>query len=579
MHLENEQWQKIPGTRKSWIYPLIRKPSVTCSNSFIISSGRQLMVIDPGAIPDHMEKIKQVLSTRLQGSDHPVMVIAGHIHVDHLYLGLADRQLQSMARIIYAAEAWGARQIEDAHEVWTGADVVGLAIPKTRIEIQLIPGEDQDRASPRILSLPGCEDISLTPLICTGNGICFKGESLLLETGDTIEFWHTPGHSPDSITIRIGDLIHVGDIPFSTNPGIAGRPGWDRDDLLTSVRNIGTYLIPGEQVICCPGHGRALDYAATRAMLGKIEQDLLTLPDIAEFNKERLNLSVWHTLDLVEEAHRMYPIIAGKLMAMQYHLEQEGIDGEGWDFCPLINFEEIDEFLEDFNNFYQEFKEGKKIPPEIVFKAVQIFERIHQSFPAQSLNQVINPSLLRRASRLTSDLLATIQGIIPEGTIRPVQIGPFFDSLGLLTDKPDQGEEEPSDEEDALVRARKIADQLYQVRILITIMPGIPDGYQVDVDPERFEDFMAGVVEYFMKIKAEAIEIKPDPGPNELTLILTPKGSALICEIPLPGATIREIAYAGGKLVRAMEPGTDDISVTLPASARAGRNGMDIRPL
>ncbi|MFH0967004.1 MAG: MBL fold metallo-hydrolase, partial [Methanobacteriota archaeon] len=100
MPLKNEVWQQIPGTSNSWIYPLIRKPSITGSNSFIIRSGKHLMVIDPGAILDQMEKIRNVLSVELRVPNHPLLVIAGHIHIDHIYPGLTDRRLRGMAWII-----------------------------------------------------------------------------------------------------------------------------------------------------------------------------------------------------------------------------------------------------------------------------------------------------------------------------------------------------------------------------------------------------------------------------------------------------------------------------------------------
>ncbi|PKL58805.1 MAG: hypothetical protein CVV33_10210, partial [Methanomicrobiales archaeon HGW-Methanomicrobiales-4] len=77
------------------------------------------MVIDPGAIQDQMVKIRDILSFELPGPDHPLIVVAGHIHIDHMYLGLTDRRLWGMARIIIAAEDWGADQLESGDLYWT----------------------------------------------------------------------------------------------------------------------------------------------------------------------------------------------------------------------------------------------------------------------------------------------------------------------------------------------------------------------------------------------------------------------------------------------------------------------------
>lgn len=570
MHLENEIWQLIPGTRSTWIYPLIRKPSITGSNSFIIRNENHVMVIDPGAIPDQMEKIRQILASIISGPKHPVMIIAGHIHVDHMYLGLVDRQLQEIARIIYVAETWGARQLEKATPIWTGADVVGLTIADTQVDLHLLTADNPDPGTIRIVRIPGCYDISLTSHQYEHEGVIFRGESMPLPGGDRIEFWHTPGHSPDSLTIKIGNLIHVGDIPFSTNPGIAGRPGWNRNDLLRSATNISRHLIGQDEIICCPGHGRTLEKPATLAMLKKIEEDLMTLPEIAEFNQERLNLSMWHGLDLIEEAHRIYPVIAGRLMSLSYHLEMLGMEEEANELAPILQHENIDKFLDEFNFYYTEYKAGKKVKPEVVLKALQIFERIQSSFSTDSLELVIDKSLIRRATRLTSDLLATIQGTIPSGTIEQVAILPLIDAFCTSRLSPginDQDLIDLADDEIAYRRAivTRIAYHLHTSSLPLTLeKPGISPDLLVKIDNNRFLDFLTGITEYCEKISAQTVLISMAVDNDELIITFIPKGTTINYTIPAPGATLREVAYAGGQLISVMQPGKEDIRIRLP---------------
>ncbi len=50
--MENQQWQKIEGTRQVEVYPWVRKPDLASSNSFVLSSAEQLVVIDPGGSPE-----------------------------------------------------------------------------------------------------------------------------------------------------------------------------------------------------------------------------------------------------------------------------------------------------------------------------------------------------------------------------------------------------------------------------------------------------------------------------------------------------------------------------------------------
>jgi len=81
-----------------------------------------------------------------------------------------------------------------------------------------------------------------------------------IEEGDTVEFgnqrlsvFHTPGHSPGSITFTDQQSAFVGDVLFAGSIGRTDLPGGDMATLLTSIRD---KLLPlGDDVIVYPGHG------------------------------------------------------------------------------------------------------------------------------------------------------------------------------------------------------------------------------------------------------------------------------------------------------------------------------------
>ena len=81
--MENQQWQKIDGTRQVELYPWVRKPDVASSNSYVLSTAEQLAVIDPGGSPDQTEGLVSVLRSRLQERRRPVFLYLTHCHVDH----------------------------------------------------------------------------------------------------------------------------------------------------------------------------------------------------------------------------------------------------------------------------------------------------------------------------------------------------------------------------------------------------------------------------------------------------------------------------------------------------------------
>ena len=51
--LETSVWMKVPGTFDVQLYPIIRKPCVTCANSFILKTSDCIIVLDPGADPTY----------------------------------------------------------------------------------------------------------------------------------------------------------------------------------------------------------------------------------------------------------------------------------------------------------------------------------------------------------------------------------------------------------------------------------------------------------------------------------------------------------------------------------------------
>jgi glyoxylase-like metal-dependent hydrolase (beta-lactamase superfamily II) len=570
MELQNEVWQKIPGTDSSWIYPLIRKPSITGSNTFIIRSGNHLLVIDPGAIADQMEKTLALLSQEIAVKTHPIIIIAGHIHIDHTYLGLVERRLRNIGKVVIAAEAGGALHLEEGNYYWTGADVAGVPIPRTHIDIPLLAPGDLADGNIRRFAIGGADDLVLITKVFEYDGNRYYGQSFSLDQTDRIEFWHSPGHSDDSLTIRIGSLFHIGDIPFAISPGIAGRPGYDRDALIRSVIGI-RYLFEHEGGrICCPGHGTALNREATLRMLNRLEQDARAMPEVCVFDATRIDLSMWHGLDLVEEAYRLFPVIAGRMMFLSYQLEELGMEEEADQVRSLFDYETVDSFLDDFTRFYEEYKQGKKIKPEVVNKALQIFARIQSAFPAGSLSDIIDLSLVRRADRLFSDFMGTIHGIIPKGSPRVTQIIPLIRECISNPESAGISDSELlfiSDNEDEFRKAmvQRLAHYSHQRKLRFDLQdPDSAQQVRICADQERFRDFFAGLCEYFEEISARSVEVSFIMEPETIQIYFTPQGDAIRYEIRIPGATLREAAYAGGRVLSVMEPGKEDIRISFP---------------
>jgi glyoxylase-like metal-dependent hydrolase (beta-lactamase superfamily II) len=90
-----------------------------------------------------------------------------------------------------------------------------------------------------------------------------------IDEGETIRFgeqafsvFHTPGHSPGSITFTNEDVAFVGDVLFAGSIGRTDLPGGDLPTLLASIRD---KLLPlGDTVTVYPGHGPATTIGTER---------------------------------------------------------------------------------------------------------------------------------------------------------------------------------------------------------------------------------------------------------------------------------------------------------------------------
>lgn len=71
--------------------------------------------------------------------------------------------------------------------------------------------------------------------------------------GHTFKVYHTPGHSPGSVSFRSGNDLFSGDVLFRLGVGRTDLPGGRERDLVDSIQNT-LYTFPDE-VVVYPGHG------------------------------------------------------------------------------------------------------------------------------------------------------------------------------------------------------------------------------------------------------------------------------------------------------------------------------------
>lgn len=93
----------------------------------------------------------------------------------------------------------------------------------------------------------------------------------LLRDGDIIECgkvrletFHVPGHTPGSLSFKVGDYLVSGDTMFPGGPGKTGTPQ-DFKQILTSIRE--KMLTLPDRTIVLPGHGDSTTIGSERALI------------------------------------------------------------------------------------------------------------------------------------------------------------------------------------------------------------------------------------------------------------------------------------------------------------------------
>ena len=79
-----------------------------------------------------------------------------------------------------------------------------------------------------------------------------EGDTLTLGSL-TIQVMETPGHSPGSVTLLVGDVLFTGDTLFCGSCGRTALRGGSYEQIMTSLKRLGE--LEGDFHVC-PGHDR-----------------------------------------------------------------------------------------------------------------------------------------------------------------------------------------------------------------------------------------------------------------------------------------------------------------------------------
>jgi glyoxylase-like metal-dependent hydrolase (beta-lactamase superfamily II) len=407
MSLAPNSWQTVPGSHSLEIFPILAKPSIVSSNSFIVSAPKAILVVDPGASHEQTRRINDVVTAALATSNRPVFVILTHCHQDHSQE--ANRLvLPAGTELRRLAHDAAARALERSDRALTVAYLYpwNPAVCNAPIDCRLFAPDGACEARGLNLVRGDRLEAARTASSLVGD-VALARRSIVLGDGERLDIYHTPGHTPCSVSLRLGALLMIGDLPFAANPGLCGLDGWNHEELIRTLHGVDSLLDNHDIAICCPGHGYDVSAAAMRYKLRLMRDEARDLTAVEGMNAKRIAGLKRYTDEFLEEASALFTVLSGRLYAASYYLFDQGMER----LTAPIDLDGIDRTLTEFRRFADAFNQSTTPELTVVLKGVQAARALQQALARDDVQQFIDPSLVGRAQRRLADFLSIVRGL------------------------------------------------------------------------------------------------------------------------------------------------------------------------
>ena len=549
-------WQPVPGATGAQIYPLIRKIDTLSSNSYLIQTDDIILLIDPGGLTEQSESLVRIIEEIRMGNELPVFVVLTHAHLDH-FRGTQDVPAFAHSNaVVFAVQESGAAVLERGDAKMTQAELLGQTISPIRIGLPLLTaGRAGSHHVPVSLAFSNGATITITREATPGG---LARERIEFGTGPALEVYHTPGHSPDSICLRMGGLLFIGDVLFAANPGIAGLCGWDQSALIRSLDGIESLLGEGDIDFVLPGHGRVIAGSDAGRMFSAIRSDARALENIAELNSERAIETAAFAEDCMEQVNELFTIMAGRLYYVSYVLEELGEDDVAEEVSRLIKGDLIDELLDVFRSFAEEHHKGGGVSIHLALKAGQVIGKLQRSFDGPELSHIIDPALVQRAARLLSDYTTMLRGFTPPSERAECNLVGHLEALvtGLSVPACSDDDLLGSDDEDSTF-TRLLLNRIGMQPLLSDVAFSFSAGEKTlvaAVDQDEFTDLITYILEDLVGIGADTITLAVRRDGNSAVITLKGSGCTVSGSVKTGEGFLGRLSdRAGGTLSTATE--------------------------
>ena len=561
--------QSVPGTRNVTIYPYLRKIDLMSSNSYLLSCPRQIALIDPGGMESQINSLEEEIQILQDELPRPVVVYLTHVHIDHWHQLRQCKPSTQLSKAFLAVQECGAEALEKNDTQMTLCALLDRPMSTVPVDIRLLSHLDKTLLGGNSLDLNGWGFDYFTRSRRIAEDVVLHSQIVPLGDADLLEIYHTPGHSPDSVSIRAGSLLFVGDVFFASNPGMAGVYGWSQKDLMQTILKI-LWILENEKILICgSGHGKPIDAKTAHKTLELMYTDAASLKDLEEITPHWARRTSYYAQDIMSELERTFTIIAGRLAYISHMLGELEEETEAIELDCLLDIQYMDELFVDFHVFARELHDGKKLDIEMVHKTGQVVGRLEKLFAKRKLESVLDQSLLDRAGRLLSDYAATYRGFRPPYIVSRVDVNRLIDVvLEKLLHNPY--------EEEAIMQAESVEDfrlalkaRIAHVNIFedvnLAFLPGSGKAF-ARMDQERFADVLIDMLERFAGARMKEIEIATALNEEWLMVQITGRGECTCHPLSQSNRFFeRSLALSGGLLQTSFEADRSSVEIEFAA--------------
>jgi|WetSurMetagenome_2_1015567.scaffolds.fasta_scaffold00012_60 glyoxylase-like metal-dependent hydrolase (beta-lactamase superfamily II) len=409
--LENRKWQPAPGMEHTLLYPIINKTNLTTSNSFIFHAPSMVVIIDPGNFGEQIAAIRQALAGAPEDRSRPVIACLTHCHVDHCFEFISNPPaVAADAHIFAAIQENGFHAVSRKDRELTAAGTYRKTIPDPNLDICLLSAEDRRfNVSKKFMLMEGMQLKMTTETLTASGGNTLHKQDLYINE-NMIRVYYTPGHSPDSVSFQMGDILFVGDAMFASDHFIAGLPGWDKGNALASAENL-LWLLENEHIsLVAQGHG---DVMTADKASGKLRKMIDKLPGIKmrkELDSQAILASSEHAVDVSREAIDIMTAMAESLSHVVCYLDFLEESEAALNYAASLDSGKLGELFSTFNEMAEQMHSGRLIELKLIIKSAVLFNRIKCMLKSEGLECVVGKTLLGRLERLFDDYIEDASG-------------------------------------------------------------------------------------------------------------------------------------------------------------------------